>query len=260
MSDALTPPADSERFTWLERPDDDFPYYRGRPVEITPFRWWVVMAAVVVGFGALIYPRTFALNQVGAFGVTILYFALPLAALAWAAGSAWTAIFRRPRLIDLLVVFGFFLLNYVFTLIDGILINTLTETTPNEAVGGAASLAGAELWLFFARTGLQLFGEEVMSILPFLALLYWLTGRRGLSRKWAIVVSVLIVAVLFAAAHLPTYGFNVTQALLGVGVARVILIIPYIITKNIWVSTATHVLYDWSNFALAIAAGAGGDA
>ncbi len=260
MSGTLSTAADGERISWLERPNDDFPYYRGRPVEITPFRWWVVMLAVVAGFAVLILPPPFLRGPFGSFGAAILLFAIPLAALAWAAGSGWTAIFRRIRPMDLLIMVGFVLLNYALTVFDGTLINLLTEPTPNAAVHGSGSLDGIDRILLLARTALQLLGEEVISILPFLAILYWLVGIRGMARTPAIVIAVLVVAVLFAAAHLPTYGYNVIQTLLGVGVARIVLIIPYIITKNIWVSTGTHILYDWSNFALAMVAASGGEA
>lgn len=252
MSATLQPPAEAERITWLERPDDDFPYYRGQPVEITPVRWWVVMAAVAAGFAILIWPLASLRGPAGAFVPAILYVAIPLAALAWAAGRGWTALFRPIRAKDLLIIVGFAVLNLIVSVAMGPLIMRLTETTGNQVFGGLSALEGGALWLFFARTALQLFGEELMSILPFLALMYWLAGRRGMARKSAIVVSVLIVALLFAAEHLPTYNFNVVQSVLGVGVARIVLIIPYIITKNIWVAAGTHILYDWSNFALVL--------
>ena len=65
-----------------------------------------------------------------------------------------------------------------------------------------------------------------------------------------------MVALLFAAVHLPTYGWNVIQVVLGVGVARIVLLIPYLMTKNILVSTGAHILNDWSSFTLAILAAA----
>ena len=45
MSFMQATPREPTDLMWLERRDDDFPYYRGLPVEITPPRWWVVMAA-----------------------------------------------------------------------------------------------------------------------------------------------------------------------------------------------------------------------
>jgi membrane protease YdiL (CAAX protease family) len=51
---------------------------------------------------------------------------------------------------------------------------------------------------------------------------------------------------------LPTYGWNILQALAGVGVARLVLTIPYIVTKNIWVCTGAHILNDWIFFGIAL--------
>ena len=35
-------------------------------------------------------------------------------------------------------------------------------------------------------------------------------------------------------------------------VARLILLLPYIMTKNIWVSTGAHILNDWTLFIIAL--------
>ena len=67
--------------------------------------------------------------------------------------------------------------------------------------------AGERLLTFLAMAP-QLFGEELFSVLPFLALLYWLYHGVHLSRRAAIVVSWLATMVLFGAAHLPTYDWN----------------------------------------------------
>ena len=106
---------------------------------------------------------------------------------------------------------------------------------------------------------MQLFGEEVFSILPFLALLYWLVARRGMSRNTGVLLACLGTALIFALAHLNTYNWNFAQALLGVGVARLVLLVPYIMTKNVLVSTGAHVLNDWAIFSLPLLLGAGSD-
>ncbi len=73
-----------------------------------------------------------------------------------------------------------------------------------------------------------------------------------LSRKPAVVVTSLVVAVAFGLLHLPTYGWNVQQSIIVIGLARLVLILPYIKTKNIWVSTGAHVLNDWTLFTVTI--------
>jgi hypothetical protein len=246
------PASPNQPISWLERPGDDFPYYNGKPVRISGRQWWIVMVAVAVGFAILILPPPGFRGPITAFVPAILYTVIPLAALAFVAGGAWKALFRRLWGRDFLWMIAFAILNLAVAFVAGRILMKLVETTANEAVAGSGSLDGAGQILLFARTSFQLFGEEVMSILPFLALLYWLVAVRGMGRKSAIVIATLLVAVLFAAVHLPTYGWSVIQVVLGVGVARIVLLIPYFITKNILVSTGAHILNDWISFALAI--------
>jgi len=252
MSETTSPPTQAERFGWIERSGDDFPYYRGKPVALTVGGWWLVMLAVAIGFAILILPPPFLRGSITRLVPTILYFVIPLAALAYVAGSGWTAIFRKVGIKDVLLMIGFAVLNILVTLVVGKIMISVMDTTANQAVQSAGTTSGSGTLLFFARTGLQLFGEEVMSILPFLALLTWLAGRQGMGRKPAIIVAVLLVAVLFAAEHLHTYGWNVAQALLGVGTARIVLLVPYIMTKNIWVSSGAHILNDWMMFGVSM--------
>ncbi|EGP07766.1 putative amino terminal protease [Bradyrhizobiaceae bacterium SG-6C] len=240
------------RIAWLERPDDDFPFYAGKPVEITGRQWWIVMLGVAIGFAALILPPPFLRGPVTQIIPVILFFAIPLAALAWVAPSGWKAIFRRIRGMDVVLMFLFAAVNVIVTMAIGSVVMRLIDTAANSAVAGLAALTMQDRLLFFARAVPQLFGEELLSILPFLALLYWLVSKRGLSRNSAIILCWLLTGVLFAAVHLPTYGWNIVQALAGVGVARLVLTVPYIVTKNIWVCTGAHILNDWAFFGIAL--------
>lgn len=101
---------------------------------------------------------------------------------------------------------------------------------------------------FYVGTGIQLFGEEVFTILPFLAVMYLLYTKVRLSRTTSILLAWLITALWFGAAHLPTYGWNFAQAFLIIGIARLVLTLAFIRTKNIFVSTGAHILNDWVTF------------
>ena len=62
----------------------------------------------------------------------------------------------------------------------------------------------------------------------------------------------LISAVWFGAAHLPTYGWNLAQAMIVIGGARLVLSLAFIRSKNLWVSAGAHILNDWSIFTVAL--------
>lgn len=102
----------------------------------------------------------------------------------------------------------------------------------------------------FGWTGVKVLGEEIFTILPFLALLVFLDRR--LSRWSAIVLAALGISVIFALVHLPTYPWNLPQALIGLVPVRIVLLVPYLMTRNIWVFAPLHILKDWTIFSLAI--------
>ena len=101
---------------------------------------------------------------------------------------------------------------------------------------------------FFTKTIPQLLGEEVVTILPFLALLQLFSNGFGVGRKRAIIGAWLITSILFGLIHLPTYDWNWIQCVVVIGSARMMLTLPWILTKNIWVSTGAHITNDWLLF------------
>ena len=74
---------------------------------------------------------------------------------------------------------------------------------------------------------------------------------RGLS----IVIAWLATAVLFGLVHLPTYNWNLAQVLLIIGLARLILSLAGIKTKNLWVSAGAHIFNDWTFFIVSLLGG-----
>jgi membrane protease YdiL (CAAX protease family) len=75
----------------------------------------------------------------------------------------------------------------------------------------------------------------------------------------AIVGAWLISSLLFGLIHLPTYDWNLIQCIVVIGTARMVLTLPWILTKNIWVSTGAHIINDWLLFGLGLlVAGPGG--
>jgi uncharacterized protein len=238
----------------VERRDGvDFPFYDGKPVGISVGRWIIVWAACLLAFVVLsLLPQP---NNLVALLPRILFTAIMLGALIWAAGPYWRAIFRRVGLRDIGLMVLFAVLNYVVTTAVALLVSSLFATSANAAVGAAIAnpVDGIAMYL---GTAIQLLGEELLTILPFLALLHILSARAGLSRKTAIVLSWLVTAIWFGLLHLPTYDWNIAQALLVIGIARLVLTLAYIRTKNLWVSTGAHILNDWALLTLGTATAA----
>jgi len=230
--------------------DTDFPFFDGRPTLVTGGRWWIVMVGVLLGFAALV-----AIPVPGLLGVwvrAVLFVAIPLAVFAGVVPGHWTAIFRRLRFRDLGMMVLFALLNLVVVLILGALLLNAAGLAANPLDDELEAMPAGERILTFLAMVPQLFGEELFSVLPFLALLYWLYRKRARSRSTAVVVAWLATAVLFGVAHLPTYDWNLIQCFVIIGTARLVLLLAYFRTKNILVAAGAHILNDWAMFAIAL--------
>ncbi len=246
-----------QRFSRLiERADGrDFPFYNGEPLNVAGWKWLVIVLACAAGFATLLfYPAT---NDLQALVPRILFLAIPLAVFIAFTGRWWTSIFKRLTAVDYVTMVFFWLLNLAVSGVVGLAVMAVFGANANPATSGVLDGGAAQVVAFYAGTGIQLLGEEVFTILPFLAIMYLLFTRARLSRNTSVILAWLITAVWFGAAHLPTYGWNVAQAFLIIGSARLVLTLAYIRTKNILVSTGAHVLNDWTIFTISLIAAAG---
>lgn len=239
--------ADSRTGT-TQYPSIDFPFYNGRPARISGAQWLLVMAMVAIGFLALIAPIPLFKGGWAQFIPAILFFAVPLAGLAMVAPHHWTAIFRKVGWREVMWMVAFALLNIAVSMGVGLLVYKFQATTGNPVFGMLAGEATGDRLLFFLKTLPQLFGEELLTILPFLALAWLFHSKFKMARLPSIALAWLLSAVLFGLAHLPTYGWNLVQCLVVIGSARLVLTLAYLKTKNIWVSFGAHVINDWTLF------------
>lgn len=250
--------AAGQEMFFFERKDSDLPYYRGEPVLVSSAGWLIVLASVALAFTALIQLQPVFHSGLAGFIPALLFVLIPMGTLAVVAGTrALLALFRPIRASDVGLIILFFALNAVVTVVLGLIITRVFQTATNPAGDLVASADRLDQVLFFGWTAVQLLGEEIFTILPFLAFLAFLD--RFVSRKVALCVSALGASIIFALIHLPTYQWNVAQALIGLVPIRIVLLLPFIITRNIWVSTGVHILNDWTIFGLGLI-GAGAEA
>jgi membrane protease YdiL (CAAX protease family) len=235
----------TERFSRLEDPASDFPFYNGVPASISGGQWLFVMAMVVAGFLLLASPIDWPEGAFWKFLPAILMPGLPLIALAYVAPGHWRVIFGKVGGREVKLMFGFALLNLVVSMTVGVIVHAFAEVTPNGSTAQLGELDMAGRVAFFAKTIPQLLGEEVITLLPFLALLQAFSKGCDIGRKGAIIGAWLTTSIVFGLIHLPTYDWNLIQCIVIIGSARMMLTLPWILTKNIWVSTGAHIVNDW---------------
>ncbi|HEV7314976.1 type II CAAX endopeptidase family protein [Sphingopyxis sp.] len=238
--------------------EQDFPWYDDRPVALAWADWIIVLAALAIGFVFLVSPLLPAIvgQRWAPVLAPLLFVAVPLGALVWRAGPSWRRISNgfRWSYVGWGVAIG--VLNILVTIAIGLIAIKTMPLSHNAVVEGlSGGAAPGALVQFYMLSAVQLFGEELFTILPFLFLLWLGTKHLGLSRHHAVLLGWIGSALLFGAIHLPTYGWNIAQAVLLIGTVRLVLMLAYLRTKSIWASTIAHIVNDWWAFTLAILAG-----
>jgi uncharacterized protein len=252
MNDRMTESPDQYPRLPLEPAGPDFPYHHGNPPIPTTRGWWQVMLGVVLGFVALTVPLPFTDTLLSGWLRVAAFVALPLVGLAFAVPGHCRSIFRRVGWREVKLMFVFAFANLVVSMAIGAIIKAYGTTIANASFADAAQLEGARLLNFFAKVAPQLLGEELLTILPFLAILSFCHDRLCMSRKSSVWMAWLVSAVAFGLLHLPTYNWNLMQCLVVIGSARLVLTWAYVWTKNIWVSTGAHIINDWALMASTI--------
>lgn len=228
-----------------ENPNRDFPFYRGDPVALTASQWWFLLVLVAIAFALLIAPIAWPGGQLGAFVPAFLLPGLPLAGLAWVSKGHAGQLFGPVGWREIKLMALFAILNIIVTMTVGGIVLAVFGASANPAIAKASELSPGGLFLFLIQTAIQLVGEEVLTVIPMLALLHGFVACAGLSRTAGVRLAWLGSAVLFGLLHLPTYKWDFTQCLLIIGTARLVLSLAYIKTKNLWVSAGAHILNDW---------------
>ncbi len=231
----------------------DFPYYQGRPALLSNSGCLLVLAACAAGFAALLAVPHLIPGAAGGWAGAILFVVLQLAGLALAVGPAWRAIFRRPRFREVLLALGCVPLLVIVPGAMAILVVGKLNLAANPGILAIGAMSPMHAANVMATSAVQLLGEELVTILPFLVLLT-LLHRAGAKPWLALGTSWVVTSLAFGALHLSTYDWHFGQALLVIGTSRLILTGVYVLTRNVWASTITHVAHDLTGMALAMLA------
>lgn len=231
----------------------DYPYYAGQPTLLEGRQWLILMAALVLGFAALVLIPlvTFPLDLIPA----LLFLGIPLFALRWVAGPHWTAMFRPVGLLQVGQMVLFAMMTLAGSMVVALILKQFVSFSDNPVSLQVGEMTALELAGRLIPTIPQLIGEELFGILPFLAVLWLCITHLGMSRRVGIAIALVVSAIIFGAAHLPTYDWHFGQAVIGIGSARILLTLAFIATRNLWVSSGAHILNDWTGFLFAFAIG-----
>lgn len=231
----------------------DFPFVADQPTRLGGRGGAFVLIGCAFAFALLVaLPKAMTGAWVGWLTV-VAFVGVQLAGLRLAVGSEWTAVFRRISLRHIVIALAAVPLAIALPGLVAVYVVGSPHLAHNTMIANVAGMSALDLANTFALTGVQLVGEELVTILPFLVVLT-LVHRAGASSSVSIGIAWLITSIAFGALHLATYEWNVAQALLVIGTARLVLTAVYIVTRNLWASIIAHVVNDWSMMVIAILA------
>lgn len=229
------------------RPDLS-PLGKDFPVQPDARGWGLLLLSLLGAYQLLLWlPATHAWSQ---FLVRLLFAGMPLAAWAWVARPQAGVLFGpfgwRQALAAVLTA----ILAMAAALVAALLVSKFALVSPNPLAFASAGMALPDfVWQLVSMLP-QLLGEELLTVLPFLALVQLASTRWGWGRRSSLLLALVGSTLLFSAAHLPTYNWHWAQCFCIIGASRVVLTLAYIATRNLWVTAAAHILMDWTEFTL----------
>jgi membrane protease YdiL (CAAX protease family) len=231
----------------------DFAFYGGGPAGLTFGASVAFLAGCAAGFAILMEAHRVIPGGAGRWIGSAALVLLPFAGLVIGARTRWMDLFHGPTARDVIVGLAFIPAAILIPALLAIPIFLLhLGGAANPAFKILAGAHGIDRAGVLAMGVMQLFGEELICILPFTVFLNGFVALR-LSRKQAILLAWLASALLFALLHLPTYSWRWVQVLVLIGAGRLVLTGPYLISKSIWASFITHVGSDGLVLAAALA-------
>ncbi|RVU54356.1 CPBP family intramembrane glutamic endopeptidase [Anaerosphaera multitolerans] len=149
----------------------------------------------------------------------------------------WRKVFKPLKLGDLFKIF----LVLLFTYAAAFLVSQLSVSMNDNPI--IDMLSKDKVVIYFFISILQLLGEEILFLIPFLFIFNKLKYKTN--KKVALTIAWFLSSEIFGILHLPTYSYNLFQCLVVIATIRFALSLGYIWTKNLTVTYIVHVLYDW---------------
>lgn len=222
-----------DEFFKFESETSDFPLYNENP-HISTVKWTVMILSVVLTFILIMVPDF--LSELGIFK-RFLYLIIPLLGFGFAVNWKYGLICKKFKKGDIKLILILLITELAVTMFLSNVLKYLGIVAQDNPITSELMLIST--WIIYP---LQLFGEELIKIIPFivfLAVIYKFTKNR----KMSIVIATAFTLVIFALLHLPAYQ-NLISVLVLQGFCSVFTMYAYLKTKNIFVSYAIHFLLD----------------
>jgi len=219
---------------------------------LTARHWLLLITSVFIAAACLIGIPYLINGKIAQALAILLFTAMPIATFAFVSQDKGRSLFRPLTVRSLFQALGFGVLTFAIAIITALILAKFIETSSNPGLHNLHNLSTGEIIIFFLFSIPQLFGEEMITIIPFLGIYCLCKHYFHLSHRLSVFISLFLSCIWFSIIHLPTYNWNFIQVLGGVGIVRIVLTLAFIVTRNLWISFGAHVINDWIMFALSL--------
>ena len=227
---------DKKRF-FVERRDPDFPFYDEE--ENFGKREILILSTGILLFVFWTLQKFIKVPDIVR---SLVYFFLALLPFLIVSKGKMSALIKKPRFYDIVLVIGGGTVLFIASLMVAIRLGSI-GIVDLETISANPATQMEHDTLFMIGFLFQIFGEEMFKIdvfLVVLTLMYRSTGKRRLS----VLVGMLVSSIIFGALHYNAYG-NLLFVICVQGLTSgMIAMYLYLRTKNIMVPYFAHLLLD----------------
>lgn len=210
--------------------------------KLTPVQWLVLLLVTAASFACLLL-----LGRLSRIPAVLIFVFVPLITLAWMKRDIVKTFIRKPSGRDIGIGIGFGFISFGVSFVIARLITLFGQTVTGNPIFTLFSEQPAQT---VVATVIQLFGEELFTLIVFLFFVQ--VFESCLKKRSSIIVAWVLSSVVFGLVHLPAYH-NLVHVLLTIGVSRIILTLAFLRTKNLTSSYISHMVDDFTSFAIAFA-------
>lgn len=223
-------------FFKFEENGRDFPFYKDNP-KLSIERLVLLTISVIIPMILVLIPY-----NIGGRLENLLIFIIPFFVFGLVTNWKYDLICKKFHRSDFKLIIILIVLELIFSMIMGLILLSIIHLNIQANPGGG-ELNSILFWIIYP---FQIFGEELIKILPFLILLT-IFYKLSENRKTSIIISTILVLLIFGLIHFPAYQ-NIFSVLLLQGLGSIFTMFGYLKTKNIFVTFIIHILYDFFTF------------
>ncbi|WP_458454123.1 CPBP family glutamic-type intramembrane protease [Methanobrevibacter sp.] len=231
-SDSQSTQMETKDFFRFENENEDFPFYNDNP-KLTKNQWITLIIGVLATITFLAWPKSMP-----QYITSITLFLLMIIPISIVSRGKLGYLFKIPKKRDIVLIILLYIGYYIYVITVAAL---LFKYGYDLAFNKILTVDDSKLMLLGAAV--QLIGEELIKVIPFLIILH-VSYKHNHNRKRSFLIALTFTLILFSLLHYKAYDGHLLQIFLIIGLGSIFDMLAYFTTKNVTVSYILHIMID----------------